>query len=209
MSPFDDAFEQAVASAERSLGVAPSPDAEFDIALLGAAGADLPDLDADFAPDAEFDAVMIGSGAVPVVRPVLPPQPLPVVRAAVPAAAPKKKKQRSLDFSFGYVWGTAGFVTTITVRPQCVFRVEKMMLTDNSSNPGFGTSIVQVTVGQKIQRPGTAGRGTLSTFFSQNALADGIKLDTAHEWEDIALTVSFIQECTFYANLFGSAEIEE
>jgi hypothetical protein len=83
------------------------------------------------------------------------------------------------------------------------------MATDTFSTPGRGTAIIQAAIGQKVQRPGSAGQGSLTEFFSQTALADGIHFDTSHEWESIALTVRFIQECTFHAMLFGSAEIEE
>lgn len=216
----DDAFERAVLGDDAQpldLGddtLSLDHDAKFDLALLDALDPvapaepiESPAPQSDFAPDAEFDAAMIGSGAVAVRS---PPQEHPVDFLAVAEPPPKPApKTRGLGFDFGFVWGNAGFTTTITIRPQCRFRVEKMMATDTHSSPGFGTSIIQVAIGQKIQRPGNAARGSLSTFFAQTALADGIKLDTAHPWEAIALTISFIQDCTFHGALFGTAEIEE
>ncbi len=118
-------------------------------------------------------------------------------------------KERQFDMSFGAVWGPAGFQTTITIRPQCLFRVEKLMATDSASTPGTGTSIVQVGVGQRIQRPGNTPQGSLTLFFAQNAIADGITFDTAHPWEDIAITVTFIVACTFNATLWGRAVVDQ
>jgi hypothetical protein len=118
-------------------------------------------------------------------------------------------KERQFDMAFGAVWGPAGFQTTITIRPQCLFRAEKLMATDSASTPGTGTSIVQVGVGQRIQRPGNTPQGSLTLFFAQNAVADGITFDTAHPWEDIAITVSFIVACTFNATLWGRAVVDQ
>lgn len=119
----------------------------------------------------------------------------------------KNPRLRGFDFSSGGVWGPAGSSTTITLSPQCVFRTEKIMATDTGSTPGMGTSIVQVTVGQNIQRPGNTDRGSLTKFFSEQSRANGILFDTANAWEQIAISVNFIQECTFYINLFGTAEL--
>lgn len=214
---FDDAFERAVLGDDAQLDLDENTlsldhDAKFDLALLDAldpvAPAERvksPPAQDDFALDAEFDAAMIGSGAV-AVRPL--PQEHPVDLLEMIAPQKIAPKTRDYNFDFGFVWGNAGFVTTITIRPQCRFRVEKMMATDTHTQPGFGTSIIQVAIGQKIQRPGNAARGSLSTFFAQTALADGISLDTAHPWEAIALTISFIQDCTFHGALFGTAEVE-
>ena len=37
---------------------------------------------------------------------------------------------------------------------------------------------------------------------------NGIKFDTAQQWSDIAVTVSFIQECTFDMTVLGRAVID-
>ncbi len=78
------------------------------------------------------------------------------------------------------------------------------MATDSATPAGHGTRIVQIAVGQKIQKPG-GHRGTLTHFFSQNALANGILFDTAQPWANIAVTVSFVQAVTFNMSVFGKA----
>lgn len=123
--------------------------------------------------------------------------------------AKPQARRREFDFTTGGVWAPAGAQTTITIRPQCVFRCEKFMATDSTSTPGMGTMIVQVAIGQKIQRPANAPNGSLTRFFDPSSRANGISFDTAHAWEDISITVSFVQSCTFYANLFGTAELED
>lgn len=121
---------------------------------------------------------------------------------------PQVFKKRSFDFTTGQVYGPAGAQTVITIRPQCLFRIEKVIATDSNGSPGTGTAIVQIAIGQKIQKPTNRGRGSLSVFFAWNSLADGVRLDTAQPWENIAITVSFVQSCTFSCTLFGTAEIE-
>ncbi len=116
-----------------------------------------------------------------------------------------ERRRRGLSFDFGPVFGPAGFTTTITLSPQCRFRGEKMMATDSAL--GFGTMIVSVAVGQRIQKPGNTGQGSLTKFFDQTSLANGVTYDTAHDWEQIALTIAFVQSCTFNASLFGTAEL--
>lgn len=125
---------------------------------------------------------------------------------ALLATRQSRPQQRQLDFPISGAFGPVGGRTTITIRPQCIFRVEKFMVTDTVG--GLGTSIVQIAIGQKIQRPGNTPQGTLSQFFAEVAHANGITLDTAHPWEDIAITVAFNQACTFYGNLFGTADID-
>jgi hypothetical protein len=117
------------------------------------------------------------------------------------------RRRRALQFDTGDVWCPAGRQTVVTLSPQCRWRSEKIMATDSSSSPGMGTMIVNVAVGQHIQKPGN-GNGSLTKFFNQTSLADGIRFDTADAWEDIAITVYFITACTFNATLFGTAELE-
>lgn len=125
-------------------------------------------------------------------RPVLKKQPL---RAA-----------RDWDLSFGPVSGAAGTTTVITVAPQCLFRGEKVMATDTASPAGTGTRITQILIGQRLQRPATGG-GTLTSFFANNALGNGIKWDTCQQALSISVTVSFVSACTFDMAVFGKAVI--
>lgn len=150
-----------------------------------------------------------------VVSPITPSGDDYLARRAAAASGvvvTRKRRNASRDWQldFGPVWGPAGETTTITIRPQCLFRGEKIMATDTAPTPGLGTRIVAVTVGQKLQRPaGAANGGTLSTFFGANSLANGILFDTAKEWSTVAVTVSFVQTCTFEMSVFGKAVVEE
>jgi hypothetical protein len=116
------------------------------------------------------------------------------------------QRARDWDLSFGPVSGAAGTTTVITVAPQCLYRGEKMMATDTGSPVGTGTRVTQVLIGQRLQRPATGG-GTLTLFFSQQALGNGIKWDTCQQALSISITVSFVQACTFDGTVFGKAVI--
>ncbi len=116
------------------------------------------------------------------------------------------QKARDWDLSFGPVSGAAGTTTVITVAPQCLFRGEKVMATDSGSPAGSGTRITQVLIGQRLQRPATGG-GSLTAFFASGALGNGIKWDTCQQALSIAVTVSFVQSCTFDMSVFGKAVV--
>lgn len=114
-------------------------------------------------------------------------------------------RARDWDFPLGPVSGTAGTTTTITVNPQTLFRVEKIMATDvGPQTSGYNTSVTQVIIGNKLQRPATTG-GTLTLFFANNALGNGVKWDTCQPALVISFTISFITTSTFYGTLWGKA----
>ncbi|HUK34399.1 MAG TPA: hypothetical protein VLV86_10830 [Vicinamibacterales bacterium] len=125
-------------------------------------------------------------------RPVMHKQPL--------------RMARDWDVPLGPVSGAAGTTTTISFQPQAYFRVEKMMATDTATTAGTGTAITQILVGQRLQRPATSG-GTLSLFYSNNSLGNGLRWDTCQPAFSISLTISFVSQCTFYGNLFGKAVV--
>lgn len=114
------------------------------------------------------------------------------------------KAARDWQVDFGPVHGVTGATQTITVAPQCLFRAEKVMATDSSTTPGYGTRIAQIFVGQKNQRPSNTG-ATLTAFFANNALGNGIKWDTCDKALSISVTVQFIADCTFDMTVFGKA----
>jgi len=118
-------------------------------------------------------------------------------------------KARDWQIDFGPVYGAAGTSTTITQNPQVLFRGEKVMATDSGNisgggTAGSGTRIQAIFVGQKSQRPANAG-STLTAFFANNALGNGIKWDTCEKALSISITVQFIQSCTFDMTVFGKA----
>ena len=114
------------------------------------------------------------------------------------------QKARDWHIDIGPVSGAAGTSTTITVQPQCLYRGEKLMATDTGSPVGYGTRIGQIAIGQKLQRP-VGGGSTLTFFFANTTLGNGIKWDTCKEALSISMTISFVQSCTFDATVFGKA----
>ncbi len=108
------------------------------------------------------------------------------------------------DFPLGPVYGEAGTVTTITIKPQCRFRVEKVMATDTGDPPGTSTGVMQFLVGNQLQRP-VVGGATLVTFFGPAVLGNGVRWGICDRGLSIALTLQFIRATTFYGSLFGSA----
>lgn len=138
------------------------------------------------------------------------PQMAQFVNAKVASSRPLIRRQqvdkaRDWDFPLGPVFGTAGTSTTITIQPQTLFRVEKIMATDvGPASAGYNTSVTQVIIGNKLQRPATTG-GTLTLFFANNALGNGVKWDTCQPALSISFQVSFITTSTFYGTLWGKA----
>jgi hypothetical protein len=137
-------------------------------------------------------------------------------RAAAAATVVRQQPRlqaQDWQIDFGPVSGTAGTITSISVQPQCIFRCEKIMATDDYGNNlitgprpelnGSGTRIGSILIGQRNQRPATTY--TLSKFFAVNSLGNGIKLNTSKEALSITVQVSFIQTCTFDMTMFGKA----
>lgn len=114
------------------------------------------------------------------------------------------QKARDWQIDFGPVSGAASTTTTLTVAPQCLFRGEKVMATDTASPAGTGTRISTILIGQRLQRPAGTG-ATLTAFFANNTLGNGIKWDTCEKALSISVTVSFISACTFDMTVFGKA----
>lgn len=111
--------------------------------------------------------------------------------------------RRQFDFPIGPVQGAAGTTQTITISPQMRFRVEKVMAVDD---PPGSVLLMQFLVGQQLQRPNVGG-GSLAAFFGPFALANGVCWGTCEPALKIAITVSFVQDATFYGSLFGTAII--
>lgn len=107
------------------------------------------------------------------------------------------------DVPFETVKGKKGQCKTVNVSPGCLFRGEKLMATDTAAEPGTGTRITAVLVGQRTQRP--IGGGTLTLFFGTQALGNGLDWDLCQPNESISITVEFLRDCTWTANVFGRA----
>jgi hypothetical protein len=111
---------------------------------------------------------------------------------------------RQFDLPIGPVTGKAGETHTIRVKPQCRYRVEKVMLVDDGDPPGSVTEVTEFLVGQQIQRPATGG-GTRTTFFGPDSLANGVTWGVCEPALSIVVTVRFLSDATFRGSLFGSA----
>lgn len=108
------------------------------------------------------------------------------------------------DMSIGPAFGVAGSRQTLTVTPQCLFRVEKVMANDTGAPAGYGTRILQFIVGQRLQRPNANG-SPLALFFGPATLGNGMRWDTCQRGLTISVQVEFVQSCTFDMALFGQA----
>lgn len=118
------------------------------------------------------------------------------------------------DFPMGPVFGKAGTVTTLSVKPQCRFKVVNVFAQDTGNPSGNGSRVMQFLVGNRLQRPAAQG-GTLAAFFIGNSARVGktggaegfLSWDTCDLGQSIALTISFVQSCTVDLTLFGYAVI--
>ena len=115
-------------------------------------------------------------------------------------------RTRDWQLDFGPAFGEAGTTRKLIVNPQCWFRGEKVMATDTGSSPGRGTRVMELLVGQKLQRPTGTG-STTSEFFAPFALGNGVKWDPCEKALEIAMTISFVESCTFDLTVFGKAII--
>lgn len=119
---------------------------------------------------------------------------------------------------FGPVSGVAGTTTTITAQPeyQYLFRNGIVVASEESAK---GTRIVQVLVGEKLQRPKSESSSqngfTLADFFgsfretTEHIVFDDVRLDDCQKNSEISITVSFIEPCTFNMIMFGTLMVEE
>lgn len=148
----------------------------------------------------------VGSGAPPPSSGLIGIRPLPeqtqLLARKVPGA-------RDWQIPMGPVYGEADAITTLTVEPDVIFRVDKLLATDTAEPAGTGTLIGNMLVGSRMQRPPvmTSADYKTTTLFSINSLGRGIKWDTAQPGVQISVTVSFIESCTFDLILFGKAVI--
>lgn len=115
-------------------------------------------------------------------------------------------RARTWQLAIGPAYGQAGTVTTLMAQPQCLFRGEKIVANDSGTPPGTGTLIQQIIVGNKLQMPNT-GKGILTQFLGPQSLHNGLKMDTCTPPLTIAMTVSFMQPCTFDCLIFGQAVV--
>lgn len=110
------------------------------------------------------------------------------------------------DLSFGPVSGKAGTITTITQTPMVLFKGERVVAMDTGNPPGTATRIMQLFVGQRLQRPSASG-STLVAFFGAAAVGVGVSWDPCQPAYAISIQVSFIIDATFDLSVFGRASV--
>lgn len=108
--------------------------------------------------------------------------------------------------------GKKGEIRWSTCLPQCTYRVEKIMAIDTAKNSGYGTRIMMMMVGQKLQGPvpddaGEFRGGTLSACYGIGALGNGITFDECESGQCIRFLIYFEEDCAWEAALFGKAKI--
>lgn len=144
------------------------------------------------------------------------PQALAVAQrrvAASRAVVQHKPMAEAYDYTidFGPASGAAATTCTLSFIPQMHFRAEKVMCTDTgsisglngtTSQAGYGTQINSIFIGADFQKAANTG-GTLTAFYAQNALGNGVKWRTCKAALTMSVTVSYINLCTFYMSVFG------
>lgn len=122
-----------------------------------------------------------------------------------------KPMEDAYDYTidFGPASGSAATTSTLSFIPQMHVRVEKVSATDtgavggiSAANPaGYGTGIQSIYIGADFQKAANSGV-TLTAFYAQNALGNGVKWRTCKAALTMSVTVSFINLCTFYMSCF-------
>lgn len=188
-------------------------DVGFDAALQAQKKPAQPNADVDFEAELAHPggkALAAGFGALmeksPAFRQYIAARVAETAGATI-SHVPPPQKARDWQIDFGPASAPAGYRTTITIQPQCLFRGDKITATDTSSRPGYGTRVVQVLVGQRVQRPASGQHATLTAFFAVNALGNGVRWDTCERRMSISVTVSFIEACTFEMAVFGKCVV--
>lgn len=144
------------------------------------------------------------------------PQALAIAQKRI-AASRVLVRRKPMDESFDYTvdfgsesgnYGTAGSTTTLTFIPQRHFQALKSMATDTYTlggagfQAGYGTSITQIFIGADSQKVANSG-GTLTAFYANSALGNGIKYRTCKAGLTMSVSVRYLQDCTFFFSMFG------
>lgn len=102
-------------------------------------------------------------------------------------------KVRQLTLGLGSTYIRPNATSTVSVTPQCFFRAEKLIATDNATTAGFGTMVTGVFVGDKNQLPvgNGSGQNGIPTFtYAQNSLGNGVEWDTCQPAITIAISIT-------------------
>ena len=124
-----------------------------------------------------------------------------------------KPMDESFDYNvdFGPVTGTyqatVGSVSTLSFIPQRHFQALKSMAVDTTQlgtngEGGYGTSITNIFMGADFQKVANTG-GTLTAFYAQSALGNGIKYRVCKAGLTMSVTVQWLAASTFFMSMFG------
>lgn len=119
---------------------------------------------------------------------------------------------RKWQTGIGPIVGKAGEIKSFEIQPQCLFRVEKMYLSDGASSvyasdanrmPESKSFIIGIVIGQQNQMPNNTSIPVWA--FGPALLGNGVEWDTCQGAYKIVITFKFEQDCTVVGALFGSA----
>ena len=126
----------------------------------------------------------------------------PVLERVAPTA------WRKWQTGIGPVTISAAGTATVTITPQCLFRVEKMYLNDSSANGtgasgGYASYVTGVTIGQLNQMPNNTKIPVW--VFGPGLLGNGIEWDTCQGAYSMTLTFYSDIAATISGGLFGQS----
>lgn len=124
----------------------------------------------------------------------------PVLKRVAPTA------WRKWQTGIGPVYIAAGGTGTVTISPQCLFRVEKLYLTDVNGagvGAGYASFVTGITVGQQNQMPNNTSIPVWA--FGPGLLGNGVEWDTCQGAYTMTITFNATYACTVSGALFGQA----
>lgn len=114
----------------------------------------------------------------------------------------KPYKAREIDFDSGSIDGQKNDTLTLVFKPEIVYRLDRMLVTDSWTPPGSGTGMTSMTINGRLNRPFNNGM-SLSMNMNPSPLGSGIRYDTCQPGSSIEFEIKFLQTCTFMMALFG------
>jgi len=101
--------------------------------------------------------------------------------------------------------GRAGTIQTTTINPQCLFRINKIIATDDEN--GQSTEITQIIVGNQLVLPVGLGIGIPTSEFAFYKINNEIIFPTCQPALMIAVSVRFLRDSKWKASMFGDAVV--
>jgi len=100
--------------------------------------------------------------------------------------------------------GTANTVHTIHAQPQVLWKGKKIVATDDSDDPGSGTEIVGIFIGNRPVTNAWAAAIPVSEF-AYNKINNDLLFPTCDPALYVTIQVRFLKDCNFYCAIHGKA----